>query len=159
MWDLVPWPGIRPRPPALGARSLIHWTMTEVPIKASLCPMGCGAAMDLEVCELFQQGTHGSTGLEAETPTQSSLSSLLSGTVKVTATHWGPTDSLERLLGPPQPGAKVREDFSHLGMATHSRILTWEIPWTEEPGGLQSMALHRVGHDWATSTSTFFQPA
>ena len=32
-------------------------------------------------------------------------------------------------------------------MATHSRILAWEIPWTEEPGGLQSMGLKRVGHD------------
>ena len=32
-------------------------------------------------------------------------------------------------------------------MATHSRILAWEIPCTEEPGGLQSTALDRVGHD------------
>ena len=32
-------------------------------------------------------------------------------------------------------------------MAVHSSILTWEIPWTEEPGGLQSVGLHRVGHD------------
>ena len=31
MWDLVPWPGIEPRPPALGARSLSHWTTREVP--------------------------------------------------------------------------------------------------------------------------------
>ena len=39
-------------------------------------------------------------------------------------------------------------------MATHSSILTWRIPWTEEPGGLQSMGLQRVGHDWATQHST-----
>ena len=32
-------------------------------------------------------------------------------------------------------------------MAAHSNILTWEIPWTEEPGGLQSTELQRVGHD------------
>ena len=32
------------------------------------------------------------------------------------------------------------------GLATHSSILTWRIPWTEEPGGLQSMGLQRVGH-------------
>ena len=32
-------------------------------------------------------------------------------------------------------------------MATHSNILAWEIPWTEEPGILQSMESHRVGHD------------
>ena len=33
-------------------------------------------------------------------------------------------------------------------MATHSSTLAWEIPWTAEPGGLQSMGLQRVGHDW-----------
>ena len=38
-------------------------------------------------------------------------------------------------------------------MATHSNILAWKIPWTEERGGLQSMGLERVGHDWVTSTS------
>ena len=35
------------------------------------------------------------------------------------------------------------------GMATHSSVLAWEIPWTEEPGGLQFMGSQRVGHDWA----------
>ena len=39
-------------------------------------------------------------------------------------------------------------------MATHSSILTWEIPWTEEPGGLQSMGSQRVGHDQATNIFT-----
>ena len=33
------------------------------------------------------------------------------------------------------------------GMATHSSILAWKIPWTEEPGGLQSMGSQRVGHN------------
>ena len=36
-------------------------------------------------------------------------------------------------------------------MATHSNILAWRIPWTEEPGGLQSMGSQRVGHDWTTT--------
>ena len=40
-------------------------------------------------------------------------------------------------------------------MATHSSTLTWRIPWTEEPSGLQSMGSLRVGHDWATSLFTF----
>ena len=35
-------------------------------------------------------------------------------------------------------------------MATHSSILAWEIPWTEEPGGLQFVGLQRVGHDLMT---------
>ena len=37
-------------------------------------------------------------------------------------------------------------------MATHSRILAWEIPWTQEPGGLHSMGSQRVGHDRASNT-------
>ena len=40
-------------------------------------------------------------------------------------------------------------------MATHSSPLAWRIPWTEEPGGLQSMGSWRVGNDWATSLSLF----
>ena len=45
------------------------------------------------------------------------------------------------------------EDLLEKDMATHSSILSWRIPWTEEPGGLQSMGSQRVGHDWATSLS------
>ena len=41
------------------------------------------------------------------------------------------------------------EDPLEKGMATHSSILAWRIPWTEEPGGLQSMGSHRVGHNWS----------
>ena len=40
----------------------------------------------------------------------------------------------------------VWEDPLEEGMATHSSILAWRIPWTEEPGGLQSMELQRVEH-------------
>ena len=40
-----------------------------------------------------------------------------------------------------------QEDPLEKGMATHSRILAWRIPWTEEHGWLQSMGSQRVGHD------------
>ena len=40
-----------------------------------------------------------------------------------------------------------QEDPLKEGMATHSSIIAWRIPWTEEPGGLQSMVSQRVGHD------------
>ena len=43
------------------------------------------------------------------------------------------------------------EDPLETEMATHSSTLAWKIPWMEEPGGLQSMGLQRVGHDWETS--------
>ena len=39
------------------------------------------------------------------------------------------------------------EDPLEKRMATHSSVLVWRIPWTEEPGGLQSMGSQRVGHD------------
>ena len=39
------------------------------------------------------------------------------------------------------------EDPLEEGMATHSSVLAWRIPWTEEPGGRQSMGSERVGHD------------
>ena len=44
---------------------------------------------------------------------------------------------------------------SEKAMGTHPSILAWRIPWTEEPGRLQSMGLLRVGHDWVTSLSLF----
>ena len=43
-----------------------------------------------------------------------------------------------------------REDPLEKELATHSSILAWRIPWTEEAGGLQSMESQRVGHDWMT---------
>ena len=45
--------------------------------------------------------------------------------------------------------------YSKLAMAPHSNTLAWQIPWTEEPGGLPSMGSWRVRHDWATSLSRF----
>ena len=46
------------------------------------------------------------------------------------------------------------EDPLEKGTATHCSILSWRIPWTEEPRGLQSMGLQRVGHDWAANATT-----
>ena len=44
-----------------------------------------------------------------------------------------------------------QEDPLEKGMATHSSILAWRIPWTEKPEGLLSMGLQRVKHDWVTN--------
>ena len=49
------------------------------------------------------------------------------------------------------------EDPLEKGMTTHSSILVWRIPWTEEPTRLHSMGSLRVGHDWMTNTFTFFK--
>ena len=50
--------------------------------------------------------------------------------------------------------SQVWEDPLEKGVATHSIILAWRISWTEEPGGLQSMGLQRVGQTESLSTHT-----
>ena len=50
-----------------------------------------------------------------------------------------------------------QEDPLEKDMATHSSILAWRIPWTEEPGGLQSIGSHRVRHNWSNLACTFWQ--
>ena len=56
---------------------------------------------------------------------------------------------IKNLLAMPETQVRSlgQEDPLQKGMATHSSILAWEIPWTEEPGGPQSMELQRAGHD------------
>jgi len=56
------------------------------------------------------------------------------------------------------PFAATRMDLEILigeGHGTHSSILAWKIPWTEEPGGLNPLGLLRVGHDPGTNTQRF----
>ena len=50
---------------------------------------------------------------------------------------------------------EARKWAAEKAMAPHSSPLAWKIPWTEEPGGLQSLGSLRVRHDWATSLSLF----
>ena len=65
--------------------------------------------------------------------------SLVAQTVKNLSAMW---ETWVQSLG--------QEDPLKNGMATHSNILAWEIPWTGEPGGLQSMESQRVRHNLAT---------
>ena len=48
-----------------------------------------------------------------------------------------------------QVGSLGQEDPREEGVATHSSILAWRVPWTEKPGGLQSEVLQNVKHDWS----------
>ena len=59
--------------------------------------------------------------------------------VKSPPAHAGDVKEVSLIPGP--------EDPLEEGMATHSSVLAWRIPWTEEPGGLQSMGSQRVGRD------------
>ena len=49
-----------------------------------------------------------------------------------------------------------QEDPLEKGLASHSSILAWRIPWTEGPDGLQILGSQRLGHDWVTNNFTFF---
>ena len=55
----------------------------------------------------------------------------------------------------PTPDFFFFKEAREKAMAPHSSTLAWKIPWTEEPGGLQSMGSLRVRHDWGTSLSLF----
>ena len=79
------------------------------------------------------------TNTHAHTPMKASL---VAQTVKCLSTFW---ETQVQALGWEDPLEKE--------MATHSRTLAWRIPWTEEPGRLQSMGSQRVGHDGVTSLS------
>ena len=57
----------------------------------------------------------------------------------------------ENIISLKIPKQNIKSKLNHLEeMTTHSSILAWEIPWTEEPDGLQSMGLQRVEHNLAT---------
>ena len=55
-------------------------------------------------------------------------------------------------------GGLGQEDPLEKGMATHSSILAWRSPWTEEPGGLESMGSQRVSQDWVTHVTLSSPP-
>ena len=60
----------------------------------------------------------------------------------------GGSDSKESVCNAGNPGPILGSGRSlEKGMGVHSSILAWRIPWTKEPGGLQSMELQRAGHD------------
>ena len=59
----------------------------------------------------------------------------------------GASDNLPANAGDKRVRSLSGEDPLEKEMATHSSILAWEIPWTEEPGGLQSIGSQRVGHN------------
>ena len=62
--------------------------------------------------------------------------------------QYGGSDGKESACNAGDPGSILgQEESLEKGMATHSSILAWRIPWTDEPGELQSMGSQRGGHD------------
>ena len=86
---------------------------------------------------------------------QREISEITEQIFKLYANIWGGFPGGSVVKNPPakqelQVRSLDREDPLEKGMATHCGILAWRIPWTGEPGGLQSIGLQRVGHNWVT---------
>ena len=132
MWNLVLWPGIEPWP--------LHW---ECKVLANGPP---GNSLKFCVFQFFGL-TVQHMGSLVPWPGIQPVPSALEGQ---SLNHWIINASFLYFIyyqSIVEPQEKA--------MAPHSSTLAWKIPWTEEPGRLQSMGLRRVGHDWATSLSLF----
>ena len=90
-------------------------------------------------------------------PQPCSLKGLVTGKKWILAVDGVPQVSLVVKNLPANPGdpwSLSQEDPLEEGTATHSSFLAWRIPWTEEPGRLQSMGLQRVRYDWSNLACT-----
>ena len=80
------------------------------------------------------------------------------GMHSVPINHFGASKVVLVIKDPLARAGDVRdmdwEDLLEEGMATHFSLLAWRIPWTEEPGSLQSVMSHRVRHDWSDLACT-----
>ena len=91
----------------------------------------------MKLCPCGQPGIPAQTGYSVSTLTTAGFS--------------GGSDGKEFPCDTGDPGSAFGLGrYLEEGMATHSSTLAWRIPWREEPGGLQSMGLQRVGHDLVT---------
>ena len=141
MWDLVPWPGIEPGPPALGMWSLNHWITSTFP-----------ALQSLELPASTITWTNSLKWISIHMYKYIWLCACVLY-VYIYANSFPGGRVVKNL---PTQGTQetwvwslVREVPLEKEKATHSSILAWKIPWTEEPGSLQPMGLQRVRHDWA----------
>ena len=125
IWDLIS-PVIEPAPPALEVQSLNHWTSWEVPGPTfAKIQTSQGCLFPKKRVPQWSDFRYGDA---------LSWAGLETGGLGDSLGLWDFWGSL-----------MLRE--SEKAMATHSSTLAWKIPWTEGPGGLQSMGLLRVGHD------------
>ena len=143
IWDLVSSPGMETGPPALGAPSLNHWTTREFPWAILIL------APELWLRQSNQKAETVRLDSKQKRPKyvlSNNIANQLLGFPgisdgKESACNAGDKRNIVPSLGQKDPLKK--------GMATHSSILAWRIPWTEELGRLQSIALHGVGHNWS----------
>ena len=142
---LVPRPEIEPIPTVLEAWSLNHWTTREVPKQKVL-----------KQCLLLFWGEEGKREKHLKEH-QGKLVGEISRDYPDGASGKKQNKKTQRACQCRRPKRRGTipsgEDLLEEHMATHSRIFAWRIPWTEEPGRLQSIGSQRVGHDGATLLS------
>ena len=141
MWDIAPQSGIELRPPALGVWSVSHWTTREIPEIFKLSSAEMEKAVDREVIERLEIKWR-----RKWQPTPVFLPGKSHGRWSlVGCSPWGreESDTTEKFTFTFHSYALEKK------MATHSIILAWRMPGTEEPGGLPSIGSHRFGHDWS----------
>ena len=146
MWDLIPPPRIGPDPlqwvPGVGAtgpsgKSHVPYVVSGVLREEGKLPkMQRGWQRWLYLWQYFTE----------------SRNSTVRPFFNILGRNRGLAQRLKRLPGMRETWVRSldREDSLEKEMATHSSILAWSIPWTEEPVGLQSTGLQRVRHDWVT---------
>ena len=112
-------------------------------------------ACHLPLCSSAYQGSH---RVAHEARHRSASTCILQDEAEVKClahvhVRWGMKSELEQRLFRQDQARPVL--FLEKALATHSSTVAWKIPWTKEPGGLQSMGSLGVGHHWATSLSLF----
>ena len=155
IWDLVPWPGSEPGPPALGAQSLNHWITKSHTSGTDIqwtCPQSALFLLSSSHCK--------PVGLQLLDFLFFLACGFLAFVTVLPHCHldWNLTLFAFNMCIEIMKCANFTEDWGwwlEKEMTTHSSILAWKIPWAEEPGRLQSMGSLRVRHDWATSLSLF----
>ena len=157
-----PTPGVHPNSCQLS--QWCHPTIASSVVPFSSCPQSFPASGSFQMSQLFASGGQ-SIGVSASTsvlPLNTQDWSPLGWTGWISLQSKG----LSRVFSNHSSYTRtyIYTDWELLtllvlspekAMATHSSTLTYKIPWTEEPGRLQSMGSLRVGHDWVTSLSLF----
>ena len=150
-WDLSSLTRYLTHAPCIGRRILNHWTTREAPPWPCHLSKICGL---LSIMSLWKILTHYFNYyflpfFLSDTPVTHMLDHLTVSHLSLLVKNLPEMQEIwVRSLG--------QEDSLKKGMGTHSGILTWRIPWTEEPGRLQSTGSQRVRHDWVILTSSHF---
>ena len=134
IWSLIPLPFLKPAWTSGSSRFMYCWSLAWRILSITL--LACESAIGIHISTPFWNSFPSPSPFQPSRLIQSSCLSFLSHTANP---HW----------------LSILHMVMEKAMAPYSSTLAWKIPWTEEPGRLQSMGSRRVGHDTVTSLSLF----